>query len=140
MNKDEIIDEYVRQVTLKIDVMPNAFAKTTVSDRKHMDNGFRYAIMASIEVLKVILEEKKENAFRTFVNKQLGLTPPTQKDIDDERAKLALEQERLKLAKIRAEMSELKKTGGASPFGDFIKHGIEYNPLSTDKKKKEDDE
>jgi len=141
MNKDEILDEYVKRVSAKIDIMPAKFVKTNQSDKRHMENGFRYAISESIEVLKTLLSEepKKENAFRNFIDKQLGLKAPTQEDIDKEKSKIEMEKVKLDLARIRAESNELKKSiGGDSPFASFIKAGNAYNPIM--KKKKDTDD
>ncbi len=140
MNKEEIIDEYVKKISLKMDNMPSMFAKTTMSDKKHMENGFRYAMTESVNILREILaEEKKPNAFRNFIDKQLGLKAPTQEDIENEKAKIELEKQRLELAKIRSEKSELAKKGGGSSIGSFVQKGLAYNPLMN-KKKKTDEE
>jgi hypothetical protein len=56
MNKEEIIDKYVKEITIRMDNMPTMFAKTTLADRRHMENGFRFAVMSSIEVLKTLLD------------------------------------------------------------------------------------
>ena len=136
-NKEEIIDKYVNELTAKIDKLSEVY-KTSLTDRKHMENGYRFAIMASVEALRKILDEPpKENGFKKFINKQLGLTPPTQADIDQEKARIEMEKTKLELAKIRAQTNELKKSGGDSPFASFIKAGNEYNSSVIKKKKDE---
>jgi len=134
MKKEELIDEYVKQISEKINTMTNMFTKTTLSDRKHMENGFRYAVTSSIEVLKSLLPE--ENKFKNFIDKQLGWKAPTQEDIEQERAKIEMAKVKLDLAKVRAETNEYKKSGGDSPFAAFVKGGNEHNAMLMGKKKK----
>ena len=140
MTKEEIIEAYVQEVMTRLDNMSNMFSKTNVADRKHMENGFRYAVTSTVEILNSLLDEKKEvpkNGFRAFIDKQLGLAPVTQEDIDKERAKIEMAKVKLDLARIRAETSEFKKAGGDSPFAAFVKAGNAYSPIS--KKKKTDE-
>ena len=133
MNKDEIIDQYVKELSLKLDIMPDMFAKTSLSDRKHMENGFRYAVISSVEALKVLLDGKKDSGLKAFI-KQLAPKPPTQEDVEKEKLKIALETQKLELAKLRSERSSLTKQGG-SPIGDFVRRGSEYDPFNSKKKK-----
>ena len=54
-NKDELIGKYVGEIYKRLDEMSQDFVKMSLADRKHMENGFRYAVTASVEIISKLL-------------------------------------------------------------------------------------
>lgn len=138
MNKEEIIETYMSEMNKKANDMSKNFIRMTVSDKKHMENGFNYAVTSTVEILNKILE-KKENKFKEFVDRNiLGNHTPTREEIDKEKLKIEMEKQKLELAKVKAQKAELasRSNSGPSSFGDFISRGLEHNSNILDKKDK----
>ena len=137
MNKDEFIEEFINKMYVKLDEMPKAFKSVNSSDKKHMENGFIYATTSASQLLSTLLDGmnikgKTRNAFREFVDKKLGLIPPTEEDIEREKQKVEMEKQKLEIAKLRAEQAKLKGKSGSSSsssVGDFVKRANAYDPF-----------
>ena len=136
MNKEEFIKKFIDKLYDRLDEMPLAFREVNSSDKKHMENGFNFAITNASQLLGSMLDESDEkkpiNKFREFVDKKLGLSAPTEADIEREKAKVEMEKQKLEIAKLRAEQDKLrpKKTGGSSSISNFVANGVKYDPFT----------
>lgn len=62
MNKDEIIGKYVNEIYKKLDSMYSGFVKLSTADKRHMENGFRYAVTESVKALSTVLDDERSVA------------------------------------------------------------------------------